>query len=279
MPPITACAGMPSAMTEATSGAGRRRRAADCASAATQHGDRDRDQHERQHPVAELDRAVHAELAVRRRTTRRCSVARSGSPARSRSAVPRRRSPRSRCWRPGWPTPAGPAAGSGALVRRASLPSERPRGQGSVPSDRPCRQHDQSRHGSRRRSAARIASPSAPDGQPAATTRRRRRTPRREHDGAAGEQQQVDQVRRRQGRLGAQRAGEEQAERGERRRAEQDREDAHRRTETSGVQPSSSAATPITTNCSTSTHEQRADLAAQQPGAGQGSAPSRLSTP
>ena len=57
MPPITAWAGMPSAEHEREPA---QRRAGRLRQAATKRGDRDRDQHEGQHPVAELDRAVHA---------------------------------------------------------------------------------------------------------------------------------------------------------------------------------------------------------------------------
>ena len=90
-----------------------------------------------------------------------------------------------------------------------------------------------------------------------ARTRHRRRPPYAvsgEYDGAARQQQQVDQVGRRQGRLGPQRAGEQHAEARERRRAEQDARGPGRRTLMSGDQPSSRPATPITRNCSTSTH-------------------------
>ena len=68
--------------------------------------------------------------------------------------------------------------------------------------------------------ASRIASPSAPDGShrttsPSVAVRRER-----QHDAAAGQQQQVDQVGRGERGLGAQDAGDEEPERGERRRAE-----------------------------------------------------------
>ena len=61
-PPISACAGIPTASTVASAegSAG-----AAVAHRATQVRDRDRGQHEGQHPVAELDRAVQTELAVR----------------------------------------------------------------------------------------------------------------------------------------------------------------------------------------------------------------------
>ena len=90
---------------------------------------------------------------------------------------------------------------------------------------------------------------------------------RRHHDRTACHQQQVDEVRHRQRRLGAQRSGDEQAERGEGRSAEQGARRARRAAQagvTAGDQPSRSAAVADDDELEGLDDEERADLAGQQ---------------
>ena len=161
--------------------------------------------------------------------------------------------------------------GAGPLPRRAgSLPPERPRGQHAC-RRRPRRaaRPGRARLNAARSSASRSASPSAPDGSQRGHVAEPAVRRRGEHHGAAGEQQQVDEVGGGQRRLGAQRSGQQQAERGERGGAEQ-HGGAARPTHGSGRGPSPGQRRPRRSrrSCIASTSQQRADLAGSSPSRG-----------
>ena len=257
------------------------RRVAGTARAASEAGDRDHRQHEGQHPVAELDSPVDAEGAVRRRTSRRCSSARSGSRDRNRSAGRRHRSPRCRCWRRGWPPPAGrsqrASRGRGDhchshLKNRAGQdradhgPAPRGRGQAGGASRPRC-------------SASRSASPRAPEGRSAGRRRSRRTTIAAGHR-AAGQQQQVDQVGGGEGGLGSKGAGQQQPERGERHgtRARHRRRRSGRRRGTRAPAEGEPDAADHD-RLEDSTTSSAPTFPASSPDRGSGEAPSRLSSP
>ena len=131
--------------------------------------------------------------------------------------------------------------------------------------------------------AARIASPSAPDGNHCANEPKRAVRRARQHHGPAGEQQQVDEVGGGQRRLGAQRTRQQQPERDERRRA---RAATPARTRPPRPPPptvTTPAPAPTSGQHQDLEHlddQQREHLGGEQPGAAAAaSRPSRFSTP
>ena len=167
IPPSTAWAGMPSA---STTDEPQQVAAADVRQRGHEGGHRDRDQHEGQRPVAELDRRVHVERAVRRERP-------VGAPRPGRAAEPGAGQPDGAAGddqhdvgdQGGPAERAQPAVGP-TRVRPCSLPRERPRGEDGADSGPDERARPGRARRRRRRSGAlRIASPSAPEGSHAAT--------------------------------------------------------------------------------------------------------------
>ena len=225
-------------------------------------------QHEREHPVAELDAPSGASSAP-------CGVNDSlGAPRPGRAAEAGAGEPDGAAGddEPMLATRRRPGRG-GAATR-----SQR-RGQRhshlnvlavrTVPTTAQASEHDEVAPATVARRAARRASPrrARRTGSQRGDARRSRRTPTRAAHRAAGHEQQVDEVRRGQRRLGAQHAGDEQAERGERGRAEHDREHDGRR-------PSAACGLPAERerdrgdhdDLQRLDHQQRADLAGEQAG-------------